>query len=243
MRLLHHHHDMGAFRRWIAAGASVAVTISVLAALNGSPALSRSAPPMASPPPVGTPVSCGAPVSGWGAATADEVRVQLLHVQQGVIWGITATPPIAMATPGAQVPVLSVDLEIANLGQQAIRIDPRDVTLTTCSGRQVTPMAELSGMKSPLGSFAPGETRQGQIQFPLDPDDAPANLTVTIQEEHRAGASISCPLALDFGTATVGTVSAGCSAQGGSGQSGAEGNVGTMMTGTVPSDSGTAQGG
>jgi hypothetical protein len=226
--------QIGTIKRWIAAGASVVSAVAVLMALSGSVAHSQSTASASPVPAHGTPVSCGTMVNRWGAATADDVRVQLLSVQRGMIWGMTSgtTGTPITATPAVPVLVLSVELEIANHGQETIRIDPRDVILTTCSGRTLTPPANLLTMKSPLGSFGPGETRRGQLHFPLDPLDAPAGLTVNIQEEYRTGARIECPLVLDTGTATTGAISVGCSAQGGSGQSGAPGVAGSGVSPT-----------
>lgn len=230
-------YQIGAIKRLGIVGAAVVSAIAILMASTGSVARSQStAPADHSPIPAsGTPAPCGTVVDTWGAATADDVRVQLLGVQQGMIWGVTGTPA---ATPAAtSSPVLTVDLEIANLGQETVRIDPKDVTVTTCSGKDAPPASPLT-MKSPLGEFGPGETRRGEIQFPLDVRDAPAHLTIKIQEEHRTGAQISCPLALDLGTATTGAVSAGCNAQGGSGQSGAAGSAGSGVAPTATGGAG-----
>jgi hypothetical protein len=232
--------QIGAIKRWIVVGALVVSAIAVLMVLGEPVARSQ---PTGSPSPVpasGTPVSCGTMVDSWGAATADDVRVQLIRAQLGMIWGMTSGTigtPIT-ATPEAPVPTLSIELEIANLGQEIVRVDPRDVVLTTCSGNRLTPATDLLGMKSPLGSFPAGETRRGEIQFRLGPDEAPAKLTIAIQEERRTGAEISCPLVLDLGTATTGAVSAGCNAQGGSGQNGAAGVAGSGTTPIATADAG-----
>jgi hypothetical protein len=170
--------------------------------------------------------------------------VQLISVQRRVVWGMTGGmtgTPLA-ATPDAHVLVLSVDLEIANLGPETVHINAEDVTLTTCSGMRLTPATDLLGMKSPLGSFNPGDSRRGEIQFRLGRDEAPAELAVAIQEESRTGAQITCPLVLDLGTTATGAVSAGCSAQGGTGQSGAAGAAGSGTTATATVDRGDTGG-
>jgi hypothetical protein len=165
--------------------------------------------------PVGTPVDCGRPVTSWGSAVASDVRIQLRAVNDDVPFNDTPSP-----TPPGGLTV--VDLEIANLGADSVRIDPADVTIHTCAGEEVHPSESQAASAIGLGTIAPGESRGGTLSFALAPDDQALLIVIEIEEEARTGARVECDLVVDDNNKEPGEIAVGCSAFGGNAQPGAD---------------------
>ncbi|MGH2557669.1 MAG: DUF4352 domain-containing protein, partial [Thermomicrobiales bacterium] len=194
----------------IVVGLAVAAVVSSTFGGSGSAADDPATPNVVVP--TGSPVPCGTPATSWGSATASDVRVQIRGVAHGVQLSATPTP----TTPESSL--TSIDLEIANLGNVDVRIEPENVTLHTCAGEEIHPVMQVQDDAStlPLGLFPPGASNAGTLLFEIPTGDQPRLITVEIQEEHRTGARVECDLvvALDIDT-EVGEIAVGCSAFGG----------------------------
>lgn len=190
---------------------AVAVALWPLGPAGGAPA-----PAVASPGAVAdaTPVPCGTLASSWGAATASDVRIQIVDVTVGLPVAGTPTP-----TPPASVTVVQV--EISNMGLSAILIESESVSVLTCRGDKLHPLED--GDDEPLlGVFGPGESRTGRLMFLIPRDDQAARISFEIQEERRTGARVICDIVVALNNQPGGAdVSVGCSARGGDGLPGA----------------------
>jgi hypothetical protein len=164
----------------------------------------------ASPPAEGTPegaaAACGRPFRGWGAATSDDVEVQLLQVSE------------VDDLPSADAAV-AIELVITNGSDAPVAYHLADFEVADCSGKV---SVAVTGGPDPAiadGEIAPGDSLRGWVAFPLAAGAQPADFTYHVQSQDRTGASVTCPLvnrdappaALDEATG-----GAGCSAAGGS---------------------------
>ena len=191
--------------------ASLQGTVADLQAVDGDSATTDAAP---TPTPMPTLVSpttltCGQPFASWGAATSDNVRVQLLQIEAGA--------DADLAIEGADVYVVEVSID--NLRSDVLTFALEDFVLLDCDDQVYT--AQADGLEPTLapGDVAPGDSARGWLTFALPPGAQPAGFVYRIQSPGRSGAEVSCPLVnRDAPPAPLGAASggAGCSARGGS---------------------------
>jgi hypothetical protein len=156
-----------------------------------------------------TTLTCGQPFASWGAATSDNVRVQLLQIEPGA--------DADVAIEGADVYVVEVSID--NLRSEALTTALEDFVLLDCDGQTYT--ARPDGLEPTLapGEVAPGNSARGWLTFSLPPGAQPAGFVYRVQSPGRSGAEVSCPLVnRDAPPAPLDAASggAGCSARGGS---------------------------
>jgi hypothetical protein len=129
----------------------------------------------------GTPVNCGDPVTSWGAATASDVRVDLLAFDE------PAT--VTEAAPSGSH-YAAFELEIENQGSAPIVYRPVDFVVTDCLGNEYE--ATLPGVEPAVGEgeLAPGASIRGWVTV-LVPDGVQLALfQYNIQESDRTGANV-----------------------------------------------------
>jgi hypothetical protein len=160
--------------------------------------------------PDGTPTACGRPFANWGAASADDVEVQLLQVSE------VGELPSDIAAESA----IAVELVVTNQSTDPVPHRLSDFEATLCDGQVVTAAA---GGPTPAigdGEIAPGDSVRGWVLFPLPAGAQAAEFTVHIESPGRTGAMVMCPLVDRNAPPTSlddAAGGAGCSAVGGSG--------------------------
>jgi hypothetical protein len=211
-------------------GARLSAAVTVIAGLGLVMALS--AVDAASPAATPGPSACGTPITSWSGASANDVGVELLRVEQ-----TEAPPPATPATPAATpdaaaAPTFFVELRFENRGDGPATIAVADITLDLCHGANVHATTEPGHPPLTSGPLPTGETRTGWVAFVVGAGDVPVRLVVPVSRPDLVGGRVEFPLvaagpgtvvaAIAAPAETTGGDSYGGDAYGGDGADGAD---------------------